>query len=156
RRRVGGARCILHHWPPPPRLWRAARPSDTIATPARSDRTHMPVCSKSRQLLSIPVVALVGVCGIARAQESVAPPANYKPVVCALEPFIRHETEVKQLPALSIALVDDQQVVWAAGFGFRDPQEKIPATPATVYRVGSVSKLLTDLAVMKLAEQVAL
>src|SRR5207245_6559452 len=79
-----------------------------------------------------------------------------EPVVRALEPFIRHEMEVKQLPALSIALVDDQQVAWAAGFGLRDPEQKIPATAATVYRVGSVSKLFTDLAVMKLAEQGAL
>ena len=58
-----------------------------------------------------------------------------------------------QLPALSIALVDNQQIVWAAGFGYRDPHAKTPATAATVYRVGSVSKLFTDLAIMRLVEQ---
>jgi CubicO group peptidase (beta-lactamase class C family)/D-alanyl-D-alanine dipeptidase len=59
----------------------------------------------------------------------------------------------KGLPALSIALVDDQRIVWAEGFGFADPADSIPATAETVHRVGSVSKLFTDIAVMQLVEQ---
>src|SRR5207249_1533361 len=47
----------------------------------------------------------------------------------------------------------DQEIVWAKGFGFANPQAKIPATADTVYRVGSVSKLFTDIAVMQLVEQ---
>ncbi|MDQ3253743.1 MAG: beta-lactamase family protein, partial [Acidobacteriota bacterium] len=70
-----------------------------------------------------------------------------------LERFITHEMADKDLPALSIALVDDQQIVWAKGFGFADPKSKTPATAETVYRVGSVSKLFTDIAVMQLVEQ---
>src|SRR5437660_1177289 len=93
------------------------------------------------------------VAGVAGAQERIDPPPKYAAAVRALEPFVAAEVRDKQLPALSIALVDDQQVVWAAGFGFRDPKAKAPATAATVYRVGSVSKLFTDLAVIKLVEQ---
>ena len=33
---------------------------------------------------------------------------------------------------LSIALVDDQRVVWAQGFGFADVAKAIPAGPETV------------------------
>lgn len=54
---------------------------------------------------------------------------------------------------LSIAVVDDQQVVWSQGFGYADKANKIAATPETVYRVGSISKLFTDTLVMQLAEQ---
>src|SRR5207302_8403853 len=46
-----------------------------------------------------------------------------------------------------------QAVVWARGFGLADPKAKRPATAETVYRVGSVSKLFTDLAVMRLVER---
>jgi CubicO group peptidase (beta-lactamase class C family)/D-alanyl-D-alanine dipeptidase len=87
------------------------------------------------------------------SQATTAPRENYAPAVEMLERFITHEMGDKDLPALSIALVDDQQVVWAKGFGFADPKSKAPATAETVYRVGSVSKLFTDIAVMQLVEQ---
>jgi serine beta-lactamase-like protein LACTB len=89
----------------------------------------------------------------AAGQARIDPPSKYLPVVKSLETFIQREVQDKQLPALSIALVDDQRIVWAAGFGLADPKAKIPATAATIYRVGSVSKLFTDLAVMRLVEQ---
>ncbi|MFZ0256463.1 MAG: serine hydrolase domain-containing protein [Gammaproteobacteria bacterium] len=54
---------------------------------------------------------------------------------------------------LSIALVDDQHVVWAEGFGWADEQRKIKATPETVYRTGSITKLFTATAAMQLDEQ---
>ena len=53
----------------------------------------------------------------------------------------------KGLPALSIALVDGSHIVWARGFGEADPVRHVPATAATVYRVGSVSKLFTDIGI---------
>jgi len=57
------------------------------------------------------------------------------------------------VPALSIALVDDQQLVWAEGFGYADREHRVPATPETVYQVGSVTKVVSALAVMQLVEQ---
>ncbi|HEX8183089.1 MAG TPA: serine hydrolase [Blastocatellia bacterium] len=78
---------------------------------------------------------------------------DYAPAIEMLERFIAREMAAKQLPAISIALVDDQQVVWAKGFGFANPKDKSPATADTVYRVGSVSKLFTDIAIMQLVEQ---
>jgi serine beta-lactamase-like protein LACTB len=99
------------------------------------------------------VVATFAIGSSARGDDTVAPAKKYEAIVRALEPFIAHEVEDKKLPALSIALVDDQHIVWARGFGFADPKAKKPATVETVYRVGSVSKLFTDIAVMRLVEQ---
>jgi CubicO group peptidase (beta-lactamase class C family)/D-alanyl-D-alanine dipeptidase len=91
------------------------------------------------------------------AAEPNTPPAKeYEAVAAALEKMIHREMAEKGLPALSIALVDDQKIVWSQGFGFADPATKKPATSQTVYRVGSVSKLFTDLAVMQLVERGAL
>ncbi len=58
-----------------------------------------------------------------------------------------------KIVGLSIALVDDQQIVWAEGFGYTDEANNVPATPETVYMVGSISNLFTGIAVMRLAEQ---
>lgn len=70
-----------------------------------------------------------------------------------LDAVIRSELEDKGLPTLSIAVVDDQDLVWAEGYGLADPDREIPVTAETVYRVASVSKLFTALAVMQLVER---
>ena len=67
--------------------------------------------------------------------------------------LIRYEMAKHAVPGLSIALVDDQRLVWAQGFGFADVERKVPASADTLYRVGSLSKLFTDTAAMQLAEQ---
>ena len=77
---------------------------------------------------------------------------DYGEVAGVLRPFIQQQMAEKGLPALSIAIIDDQQIVWAQGVGMADPQKKIPATANTVYRIGSVSKLFTDIAIMQLVE----
>jgi CubicO group peptidase (beta-lactamase class C family)/D-alanyl-D-alanine dipeptidase len=82
-----------------------------------------------------------------------AQPADvYAPAIERLTTLIEREVRDKKLPALSIALVDDQRIVWAKGFGCQDVKQKIPAAAETVYRVGSVSKLFTDIAIMRLVE----
>jgi CubicO group peptidase (beta-lactamase class C family)/D-alanyl-D-alanine dipeptidase len=91
--------------------------------------------------------------GSAWGQPEIPAPAKYAAAVGALEKLITHEVADKQLPALSIALVDDQTIVWAKGFGFADPEKKTPATAETVHRVGSVSKLFTDIGIMQLVER---
>lgn len=90
----------------------------------------------------------------ASAQPPGPPPvANYGPAVAELKGLIGEQLRDKGIPALSIALVDDQTVVFAGGFGQMHPLLGRPATDRTTYRVGSVSKLYTDLAVMQLVEQ---
>lgn len=87
-----------------------------------------------------------------RAQAVIRPQRDYAPVAAVLTQLITAQMAEKQLPALSIALVDDQTTVWARGFGYADPADSTPATAETAYRVASVSKLFTDLAVMQLVE----
>ena len=97
----------------------------------------------------------LGYSGSAAAENTPDVPVrqDYAEIVEALRPFIQREMSEKQLPALSIAIVDDQQIVWAEGFGIADPQSKRHATAETVYRIGSVSKLFTDIAIMQLVER---
>jgi CubicO group peptidase (beta-lactamase class C family)/D-alanyl-D-alanine dipeptidase len=89
----------------------------------------------------------------ATSSANVAVRHDYAVVAQMLDRFIAHEMADKDLAAVSIALVDDQQIVWAQGFGWANPGNRTPATAQTVYRVGSVSKLFTDIAIMQLVEQ---
>ncbi|WP_037247396.1 serine hydrolase [Rhodopirellula baltica] len=78
---------------------------------------------------------------------------DYRQLIEQLSQTIRSEMEQKQIPSFSIALVANGKVVSSAGFGFQDANKTIPASGKTVYRVGSISKLLTDVALMQLVEQ---
>lgn len=77
---------------------------------------------------------------------------RYQPVVQALETWLTKELAAKRIPALGIALVDDQTTVWSKGFGHLDSQKLHPATPDTLFRVGSVSKPFTALLLMLFVE----
>jgi CubicO group peptidase (beta-lactamase class C family)/D-alanyl-D-alanine dipeptidase len=79
--------------------------------------------------------------------------AAYTELVRELSGYIESELADKGIPGISIALVDGDQVVWSAGFGSADPERGARATADTIYRVGSVSKLFTDIGVMQLVEQ---
>ena len=70
-----------------------------------------------------------------------------------LEQFIQEKLADTHLPALSIALVERGETVYARGFGFRDSERGLPATPRTLYGIGSVTKSFTCLAIMQLQEQ---
>lgn len=63
------------------------------------------------------------------------------------------EMEKNQITGISIALVDDQRVIWQKGFGYADLENDIPATPETIYRAGSIAKVFTAAATMQLADQ---
>ncbi len=56
-------------------------------------------------------------------------------------------------PGASVAVVQDGEIVWSAGFGMADLESSLPATAQTVYRIGSISKPLTATAAMALWEQ---
>ncbi|MDZ7703937.1 MAG: serine hydrolase [Trueperaceae bacterium] len=70
-----------------------------------------------------------------------------------LEHFIFGHMTESGLPGLSLALVAGGEVVYRGGFGHRDLVRGRAATPDTLYGVGSITKSLTALAVMQLAEE---
>jgi serine beta-lactamase-like protein LACTB len=70
-----------------------------------------------------------------------------------IESQIRAAISEADIPGLSIAVVRDNQIRYANGFGKADLEGSIPARPGTVYRLGSLSKTITATAVMRLAEQ---
>ncbi len=67
--------------------------------------------------------------------------------------YIKAEMEKHNAVGLSIALVSDDKVVWSQGFGWADKENKIAATADTVYMLGSGTKTLTAVALLKLVEQ---
>lgn len=59
----------------------------------------------------------------------------------------------KHVASYSVAVVQDGRLVLARGYGFADLENSVPAVAETVYRLGSITKQFTSMAVMQLAEQ---
>ncbi|HEY8558888.1 MAG TPA: serine hydrolase [Pyrinomonadaceae bacterium] len=58
-----------------------------------------------------------------------------------------------KIPALSAAIVKDQKVFWAKGFGFADLENKIPATEHTAYHLASLTKTFASTILMRLVQE---
>jgi CubicO group peptidase (beta-lactamase class C family) len=69
-----------------------------------------------------------------------------------IETFVTDWMEREGVPGASVALVDADGPTMAAGFGARDLDTNDPVTPETLMGVGSVTKSVTALAVMRLVE----
>ena len=59
----------------------------------------------------------------------------------------------RRVPGLSIAVVEGEEVVYAEGFGVRDVERSLPATPDTLYGIGSCTKFFVALAILQLVER---
>lgn len=57
------------------------------------------------------------------------------------------------LASASVAIAKDGKLLYAKGFGFADKENKIEAQPYNMYRIASVSKLVTAAAIMTLVEK---
>ena len=58
-----------------------------------------------------------------------------------LEQFIQEKLAETHLPALSMALVERGETAYARGFGFRDSERGLPATPRTLYTLEALASI---------------
>lgn len=75
--------------------------------------------------------------------------------ITRLEQYIEEFMRVGKIPGLALALVSEQQVVFARGFGRTsvEADNSLPVTPQTLFRIGSITKPLTGTLIMRLIEQ---
>ena len=57
------------------------------------------------------------------------------------------------IPGLSAAVIKDQKLLWARGFGFADLEKRIAASPDTVFHLASLTKTFAATLIMQLVEQ---
>lgn len=66
---------------------------------------------------------------------------------------IEEHKKATGIPGLSCAIGVGGTIQMSAGFGFADVENEVPATPQTVYRLGSISKPVTAVIAMQFVEQ---
>jgi len=73
--------------------------------------------------------------------------------VARFEKQVEDFRTVLKIPGMSVAIVKDQKLLWTKGFGFADLENRIPATPDTVFHLASVTKTFAATLIMQLVEQ---
>lgn len=69
-----------------------------------------------------------------------------------IDAWLEAQRDYDHLPGISAAFVEDQEVVWAKGYGKADLEKNVDTTTETIYSICSISKLFTAVAVMQLRE----
>lgn len=77
---------------------------------------------------------------------------DYAAVVSYLTQRIPYDMALAKVPGVSIAIVEDQRIVWSTGFGVADASRHRRATGDTLYRVGAISKIVTAAGVLHAAD----
>jgi CubicO group peptidase (beta-lactamase class C family) len=107
----------------------------------------------SRNILFFLIALLLSACSTPPQKPATVARGDYTYTKQYIGWLIEEGMDDDDVTGLSIALVDDQRVVWAQGFGYEDKAAGIKATPETQYHLGSIAKVFTATAAMQLAEQ---
>ncbi|HKY43196.1 MAG TPA: serine hydrolase domain-containing protein, partial [Pyrinomonadaceae bacterium] len=73
--------------------------------------------------------------------------------IARLETLLESLRQELKIPAYSAAIVKDQKVIWAKGFGYADVENKIPATEHTAYHLASLTKTFASTILMQLVQE---
>lgn len=71
----------------------------------------------------------------------------------AVDTAIQAQVQRDQIPGLSCVIGVGEALPFRRGYGFADVENEVPATAQTVYRLASISKPITAVLAMQLAEQ---
>jgi CubicO group peptidase (beta-lactamase class C family) len=67
--------------------------------------------------------------------------------------FIHKQMMERQVPSIAVAVARDGKIIWEEGFGWANREERIAATPHTIYSLASISKPITATGLMILKER---
>src|SRR6266581_2732131 len=69
-----------------------------------------------------------------------------------LDAWATYSALQQHIPSVALTVVHGDQPVWTKAFGYADVGAKTAATPQTLYRIGSITKTFTALAILQLHE----
>jgi D-alanyl-D-alanine-carboxypeptidase/D-alanyl-D-alanine-endopeptidase len=97
---------------------------------------------------------LLGAAAPAAAQPALAPVAPLTPdaIKLELDTIFRHYMEESHIPGLVYGIVRDGRLIMVRTMGVQDPERKQPVGPDTLFRIASMSKAFTALAILKLRD----
>ncbi|WP_051663983.1 serine hydrolase domain-containing protein [Dyadobacter crusticola] len=87
------------------------------------------------------------------AKNSISQHSSSAVQVDSLDLIIESLMKKRQVPGLSLAVIQDGKIVKAKGYGFIDKTGKIPVTESTLFQAGSISKSVSAVGALFLVEK---
>lgn len=75
------------------------------------------------------------------------------PMFETIRAHILERVESGEIPSMAVAVSRRGEIIWEEAFGWANRESRIPATPETVYPIGSLSKSITATGIMILVER---
>ena len=109
---------------------------------------------RTARLLTSAVICAAATSSVLRAQTSRSTrTASREAVAHAADSIADAILKRGRVAGMSVAVVRGRDTLVMKGYGMADVENDVPATAQTVYRIGSVTKQFTSVAVMQLVEQ---
>lgn len=111
------------------------------------------------RLAGLALLAALAACGDDPSAPHVAPPPAFPvsgtavPAMASLDDTIPALMQAFGIPGGAVAVVRDGRLVYARGFGWADVAGARPVQPDALFRIASVSKPITAVAVLTLVEE---
>jgi len=86
-------------------------------------------------------------------QQKVSPNTDYSSVIEKIKQTLPVTMTLKDITGASIALIDNENIIWSEGFGYTSHSQKAPVTGDTLFHVGSISKSFIALGVLKAVDK---
>jgi len=91
--------------------------------------------------------------GYAQTGSAVATESSYRSALATIEEKVEARRKELGIPGMSLAIVKDDQVIYAKGLGLKDFENKVPVTADTEFAIGSSTKAFTALSVLMTADE---
>ena len=111
---------------------------------------------KNKSITILLCLALTNFClaqssvqGQAAGNSQILPAAKIEKIESGIKAWMAQT----KAPALSVAIVMENQMRWSKGYGWADVENSVAAKPDTAYRLASIAKSITAVAIMQLVER---
>jgi CubicO group peptidase (beta-lactamase class C family) len=108
---------------------------------------------KTQPMNALPLLALVCIPALAAELNGVAVTGIDAPAMASFDHYITALMHKYQIPGGAVAVAKDGKLVLAHGYGMADVEAHQAVAPDSLFRVASISKPFTAVAVLKLVEQ---
>ena len=98
--------------------------------------------------LSVISICIFGCCEKKESDNNIVTNARFS----SIKDSISTKIDNGDIPSLSVAVIENDEIIWMESFGYADKENRIKASPNTIYGIASISKPVTATGIMKLYE----